>query len=395
MVDSADRDFDRATRPWQRTDLLVMSATSCAAAACHGGAHPGIAQPSAARGAEYPLWQSRDPHARSWQTLCSSQSVDMLRRLHIMVDGQIVDRDGFDNCLACHNTTRRFREPRSDVAIQEGVGCAACHGPAELWLHQHYRDARLSAVPECGFVDNRDLLTRARMCASCHVGDADRDMNHDLIAAGHPALNYEFATYHARYPKHWREENPPDASRWEAQLWLVGQLAGLDASLTLLEARARQRLPVSTWPELAEHNCASCHQELAVPRLEQKSVSPGIPSAAWHRAGLEQLLAYRAATSVTGTDLQLQAALADVQQTLEASRVPDPQAAAAAAGRARDALSQWLQTARHDGTLSQFDARQLLQIVEHNRDRPATLHSWDTAAQWYLSLIAAPHRLAR
>ena len=30
-------------------------------------------------------------------------------------------------------------------------------------------------------------------------------MNHDMIAAGHPALHYEFATYHECQPKHWRE----------------------------------------------------------------------------------------------------------------------------------------------------------------------------------------------
>ena len=30
-------------------------------------------------------------------------------------------------------------------------------------------------------------------------------MNHDLVAAGHPRLNFEYASYLAAYPKHWKE----------------------------------------------------------------------------------------------------------------------------------------------------------------------------------------------
>lgn len=189
--------LDRLHGPLLRTDLQLLGAQSCAAASCHGGPRPGIAQTQVSRGSEYQLWLERDPHARSWRTISSQQSVEMMQKLKIMDGHQIIDQAGFDNCLACHNTTKRFDEPRSHVQRQEGVGCAACHGPEQLWARTHYQwgfDAL--AATDVGFVPNGDLLARARMCASCHVGDQDRDMNHDLIAAGHPPLRYELATYH-------------------------------------------------------------------------------------------------------------------------------------------------------------------------------------------------------
>ena len=61
-----------------------------------------------------------------------------------------------------------------------------------------------------GFMDTKNLVSRIEQCAGCHIGqDARgglplRDVNHDLIAAGHPRLNFEFAAYHENQPKHWK-----------------------------------------------------------------------------------------------------------------------------------------------------------------------------------------------
>ena len=90
---------------------------------------------------------------------------------------------------------------------------------------------------------------RARVCVDCHVGNRSRgmDMNHDLIAAGHPRLNFEFASYLASYPKHWREahekavpgpEREAASAEFEAKSWAVGQVVTAGAVLDLLGARA-------------------------------------------------------------------------------------------------------------------------------------------------------------
>ncbi len=91
--------LDRLHSPLLRNDLQLQGAQSCAAASCHGGPHPGVAQAWNSRGSEYPLWLENDPHARSWRTICSDESVAMMQRLGIMQGNQIVDQQGFDNCL--------------------------------------------------------------------------------------------------------------------------------------------------------------------------------------------------------------------------------------------------------------------------------------------------------
>src|SRR5690606_37756598 len=151
---------------------------------------------SAAGRAAYPLWLQRDPHARSWKTLCGPDSVAIMTRLGILNGDRISNQAGLDNCLACHNTHRS--QPVSTLSVgtlpepsatpvrltfapqhTEGVGCAACHGPAEQWIGEHFVAGwRGEHATNQGFIANDDLVTRARMCASCHVGDYDRDMNH-------------------------------------------------------------------------------------------------------------------------------------------------------------------------------------------------------------------------
>jgi hypothetical protein len=126
-----------------------------------------------------------------------------------------------------------------------------------------------------------DLGVRAATCAGCHVGAAAsgetplRDVNHDLIAAGHPRLNFEFATYLRQMPPHWterdrsRDGHPPRPAGYEAQVWLVGQAACAESALSLCAARAMlaaaalKRSENARWPEFAEFNCFACHHDLA------------------------------------------------------------------------------------------------------------------------------------
>jgi hypothetical protein len=122
-------------------------------------------------------------------------------------------------------------------------------------------------------IDTKDLHVRAKLCAGCHIGSADQDMNHDMIAAGHPPLRFEQASYEALLGrKHWddapaRQGNP----NYEVQLWAAGRQAAAAAALALLEVRSKwtgdteQRTGNAAhkpWPEFAESNCLDCHQPL-------------------------------------------------------------------------------------------------------------------------------------
>jgi hypothetical protein len=391
--------LDRLHAPILRDDLKLLGAQSCAAASCHGGPHPGVAQPWVSRGAEYPLWIENDPHARSWRTISSEASVAMMRRLKIMQGNQIVDQKGFDNCLACHNTTQRFHEPRSSEERKEGVGCSGCHGPEEQWNGNHYQHGfdPLSSTA-IGFVANGDLLTRARVCASCHVGDQDRDMNHDIIAAGHPALRYEFATFHAMEPKHWRDAEAGDRTYYEAQLWLAGQIAAADASLALLQARSTKAHTVSQWPELSAYDCSSCHHTLGLanarrtPSAATGSNAPGAaiaPLSTWNFAGLSWVLNYRVEqNAASADDARLLAALEQVRLAMESRPTPDVSEVMNAVTEARHAIAAWV-----DGSgaveRANFRSDRLGRIAASAAGKGRNFDSWESAAQLYLAAVAA------
>jgi hypothetical protein len=133
-----------------------------------------------------------------------------------------------------------------------------------------------------------DLGERAANCLGCHVGaPADearglplRDMNHDMIAAGHPRLNFDFAEYLRRLPPHWQEKNratdPPIEFKLNpAKAWLVGRVAHAEAACRLLADRAEKSATDESrpWPEFAEYNCAACHHNLKPPEKGGKNPS--------------------------------------------------------------------------------------------------------------------------
>src|SRR5262249_2763134 len=102
--------------------------------------------------------------------------------------------------------------------------------------------------------------------------NATKEVNHDLIAAGHPRLNFEMGGYHGIYNKHWNDRNyatnpaknqPAD---FEARLWLLGQLTAAQAALELTESRAANanKAIQQPWPGFAECGCSPCHKDLQV-----------------------------------------------------------------------------------------------------------------------------------
>jgi hypothetical protein len=93
-------------------------------------------------------------------------------------------------------------------------------------------------------------------------------MNHDIIAAGHPALYFDYGTYIKAYPKHWRD-TATDPVRKSLQQWLIGQVAKADSELELISSRIHKTQPHSTWPEFSNYQCTSCHQNITDKSLAQ------------------------------------------------------------------------------------------------------------------------------
>jgi hypothetical protein len=263
------------------------------------------------------------------------------------------------------------------------VGCEACHGPGEKWLDSHFQGplSLRQAIDRFGLVDSKPLLTRARMCAVCHVGASDRDMNHDIIAAGHPALYFDMAAYHESYPKHWRESEPT-SSTFRAQLWVAGQIAKADAEFELMVARASGHLPQSVWPEFAQYQCTSCHRSLdslppvlaTIPPENTEAALGAVTARAAPRLWNMQ------AGSIDGLPMQ---PLLQAMQTPH----PDPKSIVELATNLRLELYRVVKESKHDRVSSWNLSSQRSAALEGLRNA-AESKNWEQAALAYIATWA-------
>jgi hypothetical protein len=376
---------------------VVQGAGSCAATACHGSTSPAALDDFPSRKPvlrnEHTTWITQDRHADAYRVLFSRRSREMASRLS---GGRPVPAHEDARCLACHSTpgTGPTAIP-AEVVRGDGVGCESCHGAAEHWLGAHTQ-AWWANLPEAekfaryGMRPTRALDTRARLCAECHVGAPGRDVNHDLIAAGHPRLNFEFAAYLANMPPHWVEDT---SGNFPARAWAVGQAATARAAAGLLAHRAGDAgAGGAPWPEFSEYDCFACHHDLADEAWRQArattGAAPGTPAwGTWSYPGALNLVRQRA-----------DAGRRDVEEpfaALAAEMTPfgsDPARAAAAAEKLAGALGRWLQSLPEE--TKGYDAARLKSLIETVRtgDAPGATQGWDGAAQRYLAL--QPLRLA-
>jgi len=243
-----------------------LGTASCTSSSCHHKS-----EHSRVVGSEFITWNSEDPHRKAFDTLYSIRSERMVRNLY-GPDAAAAAKTVA--CLTCHATGEgQLSRASTAFSIVDAVSCESCHGPAQPWLAAHTQGGfkELDAATkerDFGLWNTKNLARRAQVCASCHVGNPDvplMQVNHDLIAAGHPRLNFEFSSALAKYPAHWRmadeHARTPDHA-WRT--WQVGQIAVAAAAVRLTEARARRSAEGAPWPEFAEQDCFSCHKNLTV-----------------------------------------------------------------------------------------------------------------------------------
>lgn len=342
-------------------------ATSCAAASCHGGGAVGKV------GSEHTTWSpeafpqgKQDPHAKAYRVLFNPVSVEMAKKL------------GYPNahtaavCLKCHAVETGGEPDTRDQVLAEGVGCSACHGPAEKWIGIHYTSewkalSNREKWEKYGFVPAGNLVARTLNCAGCHIGDSERDLNHDLYAAGHPRITFEAARLHNQddYRKHWTEKTPqPD---FELRAWLVGQAAGLRAATHLLHERATRAAaddPKTPWPEFSGYSCYACHQQvgqtakkpdeallISIRGVSSVAAGEGLRPAGsagwevWNNTATE-IAAKACGDAYPGLpSFSLESNLSEVKklrELMEKGRMPGPKAVAAQSAKARQQLDAWL-----------------------------------------------------
>jgi hypothetical protein len=244
---------------------------SCSAVACHGAIRP--APGGRILQTEYSTWIARDRHARATEVLSTAVSQRMAKILGIGAAQQA------QKCLACHALDVPA-SARGRTFATEGVSCEACHGPATGWLGYHVtREATHEESVRRGMYDTKDAVKRTEKCLTCHLGTADKAVDHEMIAAGHPDLVFELEAFSAAMPRHWR--NTTDADPYKpVRTFAVGQLVHFRASLDRLARRVKG--PV--WPEFAELDCFACHHGLTRPEDSWRQAQgyenrarPGLP----------------------------------------------------------------------------------------------------------------------
>lgn len=276
----------------------------CAAAACHGsGTHIG---------GQFTHWAAHDTkHVNAYRILRNERSAAIVKALGGGYQPAIKNK----LCLSCHSMGGQPEpHPFSVFSVDYGVGCESCHGEAARWVGEHtqltWKTKDSAEKWNLGFRDTKDLATRTRMCVRCHVGSCQAEVNHDLIAAGHPVLHFEMSAYQAHQPNHWPKDapankrgecNPMYEPDYDARLWLIGLLISADASLELIETRLSNPAKAGS-VELADYNCHACHHELSEHAWRFRNViSPAggkPPFGTWYFSVAQRLLGKLATTAV-------------------------------------------------------------------------------------------------
>lgn len=252
---------------------------------CHRGQeHDAQGLPFACKLNECKTWE-KDKHADATEQLRSKRAQEMAALMKM-------DKKPEDDprCLNCHGFSERAKvmpEDREKV-VKEGVSCVVCHGAFKEWVDKHHgtfvKDERLrwrqlsrQEKEKWGMSDLWDPAKRASLCASCHVGSAEkgqgRVLTHEMYAAGHPPLpSFEPAKF-SDAMRHWDYRGK---QKEQAQLVAVGAAVTFESSMRLLAADSRST-------DVARFDCAACHHDLRSPSWRQQrgygGGAPGRPPA--------------------------------------------------------------------------------------------------------------------
>ena len=250
-----------------------LGVATCAGSTCHGSTRPFA--DSRIRQDEYFIWQRKDAHARAYDTLLSTRSQAIARKLGLS------DAASAPRCLVCHADNVPEAQRGERFQQSDGIGCEACHGASEHWIGPHTAGYKtLDERTAAGLAPLWDPVARARVCSDCHVGSDSHPMTHAIMAAGHPPLLFELDTFGVLEPPHWRvdagyvqRKGPQDPAR----NWAAGQAEG---ARKILENLSGPRFNSGMFPELAFFDCNACHHSLVKADRARPQRSGGLPAGA-------------------------------------------------------------------------------------------------------------------
>lgn len=347
---------------------------SCVNSGCHGSTEPLNA--SRVLQNEFYTWLNNDRHAGAYNILLTDRSARIARNMRMK-------KKAWEEkvCLDCHTTN----VPASQIAVavdpEDGIQCEVCHGPASGWRAEHTEEGWTHEQSVArGMIDLRSLPVRAHTCHRCHLGNAEKEVDHELIASGHPVLAFELDNFTESMPPHWK----PGSDTHGVRAWAVGQVMKFRDSLGNLARHARG----DEWPEFSEMSCFNCHHDLKDSAWRQQRGWPdraGLPSWSPQHWAMLRLLLGRASA---GSRDQLDPLVRDIARGV--ARMNDPAALAANADRARkvvDALVPKVDALRWNDA----DVRALMTEIAADREfiLASDVHAAEQSALALQSLSSA------
>jgi hypothetical protein len=260
-----------------------VGVASCANSGCHGSTHP--LNSTRILQNEYYTWLSKGRHAAAYNVLFSARSARIAKNMR--VSGKANEASV---CLDCHSTNVPKNLVSGRIDREDGVQCEVCHGPASGWRDEHTQPGWTHEQSVArGMTDLRRISTRGDVCLTCHMGNATREVDHELIASGHPILAFELDNYTEQMPAHWKWNETHGV-----KAWAVGQAVAFRDSLDNLARHARG----DKWPEFSDMSCFNCHHGLKNSTWRQErgwEGRAGLPSWSPQRWAVLRLIVDKAA----------------------------------------------------------------------------------------------------
>jgi hypothetical protein len=249
------------TLPQLASDMHLGNVT-CGNSNCHAATQAWAN--SAVLQNEYTFFMANDPHAKSYKTLEGKKAKDIAAKL------KIADASKASLCLDCHaNNVPESRRAKT-FNMADGVSCESCHGPSSNWLGKHVSLANFhSENIAAGMYPTEDPMARAELCASCHIGNGSKFVNHELYGAGHPRTPFELNAYsqsHAHFITNEKYARRKFVMQ-ESQAWALGQVVTLRKQMEGIANPAR--FTGALTPELAYFDCFSCHRNITGGSLQE------------------------------------------------------------------------------------------------------------------------------
>ena len=300
---------DETRQPNAGNPQAAISTSVSECKVCHSGPAPGLRDYIEKYGSksfvkldESITWEQSDPHSVPFAELMSH---DIGKKMFVKYPNALKN----ENCLTCHAVDTGRSENRFTGVDSNGIGCSACHGLSKQWQSKHYesesgqkvewREWSIESKTAAGLKNLRDPMTKANLCASCHVGNPQQKkvITHEMYAAGHPPLPpFELLTFMDDQPRHWGTPfeleyfKSLDSSKqslfsfkaeegkagYAARHFAAGAIAALRAEVSLHAFDAKS-LPSHAGLDYARFDCYACHHDLKIDSDRQRRGFDGPP----------------------------------------------------------------------------------------------------------------------